>query len=204
MYLGGGTPTFTGLPRSSACSPRSRVRRADGRGEPGDLDRRSRLTASPVRGRPRLARRTVVPAASARDARPGGPAGRRRRAFGLLRDAGFTNISLDLIYGIPGQSADDLARDLEEALALAPGAHLRLRARGEARDTVHARPRRRARAAGGAHGVVLRARGRDADRRRLPLVRDGQLLPSGADDLRCRHNLGYWLDTTTSGSASAP
>ena len=43
-----------------------------------------------------------------------------RRAFYALRDAGFDNISLDLIYGIPGQSAADLERDLDEALALAP------------------------------------------------------------------------------------
>jgi len=37
-----------------------------------------------------------------------------------LRDAGFDNISLDLIYGIPGQSASDLAADLDDALALEP------------------------------------------------------------------------------------
>src|SRR5262249_1719968 len=35
-----------------------------------------------------------------------------RRAVHHLRDAGFDNISLDLIYGIPGQSAADLAADL--------------------------------------------------------------------------------------------
>ena len=43
-----------------------------------------------------------------------------RRAVHTLRDAGFDNISLDLIYGIPGQSAADLERDLAEALALEP------------------------------------------------------------------------------------
>jgi oxygen-independent coproporphyrinogen-3 oxidase len=42
------------------------------------------------------------------------------RAFHTLRDASFDNISLDLIYGIPGQSAADLQRDLEQALALEP------------------------------------------------------------------------------------
>ena len=40
--------------------------------------------------------------------------------FYVLRDAGFDNLSLDLIYGIPGQSASDLERDLAEALALEP------------------------------------------------------------------------------------
>ena len=43
-----------------------------------------------------------------------------RRAVHTLRDAGFDNISLDLVYGIPGQSAADLERDLAEALALEP------------------------------------------------------------------------------------
>jgi oxygen-independent coproporphyrinogen-3 oxidase len=43
-----------------------------------------------------------------------------RRAFYHLRDASFDNISLDLIYGIPGQRRDDLRSDLERALALAP------------------------------------------------------------------------------------
>jgi oxygen-independent coproporphyrinogen-3 oxidase len=43
-----------------------------------------------------------------------------RRAVHTLRDAGFDNISLDLIYGIPGQSPADLDRDLADALALEP------------------------------------------------------------------------------------
>src|SRR5207253_350379 len=43
-----------------------------------------------------------------------------RRAFAILREAGFDNLSLDLIYGVPGQSRDDLARDLDDALALGP------------------------------------------------------------------------------------
>ncbi len=43
-----------------------------------------------------------------------------RRAVHNLRDAGFDNISLDLIYGVPGQSAADLEADLADALALEP------------------------------------------------------------------------------------
>jgi oxygen-independent coproporphyrinogen III oxidase len=42
------------------------------------------------------------------------------RAFYVLRDAGFDNINLDFIYGIPGQTAADLDRDLDQALDLAP------------------------------------------------------------------------------------
>ncbi|MDQ3379253.1 MAG: radical SAM family heme chaperone HemW [Actinomycetota bacterium] len=43
-----------------------------------------------------------------------------RGAVYLLRDAGLDNISLDLLYGIPGQSAADLDSDLADALTLEP------------------------------------------------------------------------------------
>jgi oxygen-independent coproporphyrinogen-3 oxidase len=41
-------------------------------------------------------------------------------AFARLRDAGFTNLNLDLMYGLPGQQADNALADLEQALALEP------------------------------------------------------------------------------------
>lgn len=37
-----------------------------------------------------------------------------------VRDAGFENWSLDLIYGLPGQTLKDWECDLEQAVALAP------------------------------------------------------------------------------------
>ena len=39
-------------------------------------------------------------------------------AVEACRDAGFGNISLDLIYGLPGQTMDDWQRDVEKALSL--------------------------------------------------------------------------------------
>ncbi len=39
-----------------------------------------------------------------------------RQALRSVRDAGFDNFSLDLIYGIPGQIVDGVSRDLSEAL----------------------------------------------------------------------------------------
>ena len=62
-----------------------------------------------------------------------------RRAVHTLRDALFDNISLDLVYGIPGQEPADLDHDLAEALALAPEHLSLLRARGEAGHAVHPR-----------------------------------------------------------------
>ncbi len=43
-----------------------------------------------------------------------------RGAVHTVRDAGFDNISLDLVYGIPGQSPAALGADLASALALEP------------------------------------------------------------------------------------
>ncbi len=42
------------------------------------------------------------------------------RAAELAREAGFGNLSLDLIYGLPGQTAKDALSDAEEALSLRP------------------------------------------------------------------------------------
>jgi oxygen-independent coproporphyrinogen-3 oxidase len=39
------------------------------------------------------------------------------RAFGVLRSAGFRNINVDLMYGFPGQSEEELSRDLDAVLA---------------------------------------------------------------------------------------
>lgn len=43
-----------------------------------------------------------------------------RTTFKLLRQAGFDNISFDLIAGLPGQTMDDWRRNLDEAVAMSP------------------------------------------------------------------------------------
>jgi oxygen-independent coproporphyrinogen III oxidase len=117
-----------------------------------------------------------------------------RRAFYHLRDAGFDNISFDLIYGIPGQSAADLDADLADALELGPE-HLscyELEAKPGTRFT-HA------------HGAEL-ARQADAMETYFETVVE-RLTSAGyrwyetanfcrageGRDLRSRHNLAYWL-----------
>lgn len=42
------------------------------------------------------------------------------RAIEAARAAGFENLGLDLIYGLPGQTAQNLSRDLEQAAAFNP------------------------------------------------------------------------------------
>ena len=117
-----------------------------------------------------------------------------------LRDAGFDNISLDLIYGIPGQSAAELERDLAEALALEPE-HLsayELEAKPGTRFT-HAHGAELERQAESMESyfelVVETLTGagyRWYETANFCRVRSGDRA-AGGRDLRSRHNLGYWL-----------
>jgi len=43
-----------------------------------------------------------------------------REAVNLLRDAGIEDISLDLIYGLPGQTPETIAQTIDDVLPLAP------------------------------------------------------------------------------------
>ena len=120
-----------------------------------------------------------------------------RRAFYHLRDAGFDNISFDLIYGIPGQSTADLEADLAAALELGPE-HLscyELEAKPGTRFT-HAHGRELAEQADAMEEyfelVVERL---TANGYRWYETANFCRLPNGDDprDLRSRHNLAYWL-----------
>jgi oxygen-independent coproporphyrinogen-3 oxidase len=116
-----------------------------------------------------------------------------RRAFYHLRDAGFDNISLDLIYGIPGQEPADLDPDIAEALALAPE-HLscyELEAKPGTRFA-HAHGEELARQAEAMEGyfervveTLVRAGYRWYETANFCHSADGR-------DLRARHNLAYW------------
>ena len=119
-----------------------------------------------------------------------------RRAVYALRDAKFDNISLDLVYGIPGQSAADLDADLSEALALGPE-HMscyELEAKPGTRFT-HAHGAELARQAEAMEWYFERvvARLTEAGYRWYETANFCGL-PDGAGgrDLRSRHNLAYW------------
>jgi oxygen-independent coproporphyrinogen-3 oxidase len=119
-----------------------------------------------------------------------------RRAVYALRAASFDNISLDLVYGIPGQSAADLDADLSEALALGPE-HLscyELEAKPGTRFT-HAHGAELARQADAMESYFERvvARLTEAGYRwyeTANFCRSQQLVHGR--DLRSRHNLAYW------------
>jgi oxygen-independent coproporphyrinogen-3 oxidase len=120
-----------------------------------------------------------------------------RRAFYRLRDAGFDNISLDLIYGIPGQSAAALDADIDEALALGPE-HLscyELEAKPGTRFT-HRHGEELERQADALEGYFERVvEGlTDAGYRWYETANFCRSPETcGGRDLRAQHNLAYWL-----------
>jgi coproporphyrinogen III oxidase-like Fe-S oxidoreductase len=121
VYLGGGTPSFL--------EPEALRRLLEGLPGAGELT----VEANPETVTPGLAELFVEAGVNrvslgAQSFRPrlldvlGRHAGPDdvRRAVAILREAGIGNVSLDLLYGIPGQSGADLDADLDAALALAP------------------------------------------------------------------------------------
>jgi oxygen-independent coproporphyrinogen III oxidase len=191
IFLGGGTPTFTGLPELvrllEALPPANEVT----------------VEANPETVTPKLARalrdagvtrvslgaQTFQPHLLATLERGATPAD-VTRAFAHLRDAGFDNLSLDLIYGIPGQTPAHLAADLAQALALGPD-HIsayELEAKPGTRFTI-------------AHGAELE---RQAERMEDYFERVVATFTVAGyrwyetanfcrDGKRSGHNLGYWL-----------
>jgi len=119
-----------------------------------------------------------------------------RRAFYDLRDASFDNISLDLLHGIPGQSAAALELDIDQALALAPEhvSYYELEAKPGTRLT-HAHGAELARQAEAMEGYYeLIIERLTAAGYRWYETANFCLDPERVDgrDLRAHHNLAYW------------
>jgi putative oxygen-independent coproporphyrinogen III oxidase len=198
VFLGGGTPTFTepdALERVLAALPRASETTVEANPETVTLELATLLRDHGV-NRVSLGAQSFRPhllSVLERVAQPDTV----RRAFYHLRDAGFDNISLDLLYGIPGQSTTDLEADLDAGLALGPE-HLscyELEAKPGTRFT-HAHG---AGLAGQAEAMesyfeLVVQRLTDAGYR---WYETANFCREGADldgrDLRARHNLAYWL-----------
>jgi oxygen-independent coproporphyrinogen III oxidase len=195
IFLGGGTPTFTQLDELvrllGALPPAAEVT-VEANPETVTAELAHALRAAGVT-RASLGAQTFQPRLLRVLERVAGP-GDVRRAVHHLRDARFDNISLDLIYGIPGQSASDLDADLGQALELEPE-HLscyeleakpgtrfthtwgeELRLQGDALEDYFERVVERLTDAGYRWYETANFCRRDEAR-----------------DLRSRHNLAYWL-----------
>jgi putative oxygen-independent coproporphyrinogen III oxidase len=194
VFLGGGTPTFTeprALERLLASLPPASEVTVEANPETVTQELARMLRAQGVNRislgvqsfRPRLLEtldRIVQPDTV-------------RRAFFHLRDAGFDNISFDLIYGIPGQAPEDLDADLADALELGPE-HMscyELEAKLGTRFT-HAHGKELERQADSMESyfelVVERLTGAG-----YRWYETANFCRVSERDLRSRHNLAYWL-----------
>jgi oxygen-independent coproporphyrinogen-3 oxidase len=195
IYLGGGTPTFTApaeLERLLRALPPCRELTVEANPETVTPELAALLSRNRV-DRVSLGAQSFNRSLLAVLDRVAGPDD-VRRAFYALRDAGIDNISLDLIYGIPGQEPADLVRDLDQALALEPE-HLsayELEAKPGTRFT-HAHGRELARQAETMESYFERVVDRvtSAGYRWYETANFCRL--DDERDLRARHNLGYWL-----------
>jgi oxygen-independent coproporphyrinogen-3 oxidase len=197
VFLGGGTPTFTeptALARLLGALPPAREVTVEANPETVTPELAALLRASGV-SRVSLGAQSFAPHLLETLERSASPDD-VRGAVQTFRDAGFDNISLDLIYGIPGQSTTDLERDLAEALALEPE-HLscyELEAKPGTRFThaLGAELERQAEALEGYFERVVETLTGAGYRwyETANFCRPEQV--AGGRDLRAQHNLGYW------------
>jgi oxygen-independent coproporphyrinogen-3 oxidase len=198
VFLGGGTPTFTEpgeLRRLLEALPAAAEVTVEANPETVTSELAALLRDGGVT-RVSLGAQTFDPGLLQVLERVAGPDD-VRSAFYHLRDAGFDNISLDLIYGIPGQSPSALDTDIDEALALGPE-HLscyELEAKPGTRFT-HRHGEELARQADALEGYFERVVTRLTAAGYRWYETANFCRPSessGERDLRAQHNLGYWL-----------
>jgi oxygen-independent coproporphyrinogen-3 oxidase len=125
LYMGGGTPTLMRAGRLRAILDRVRPRLAPGaevtvEANPETVERgllRELVDAGVTRLS--LGAQTFRRHLLATLDRAATPA-QVRRAYACARAAGFDSVSVDLLFGVPGQTEDDLEADLAEVLELGP------------------------------------------------------------------------------------
>lgn len=113
------------------------------------------------------------------------------QAYASARDAGFDNVNLDLIYGLPEQPLANWQRTLEQALALAPE-HLSLYALTVEDGTPLARDVARGRVQPPDPDVQAEHYEWTQDRLARAGYEHYEISNWARPERRCRHNLVYW------------
>jgi oxygen-independent coproporphyrinogen-3 oxidase len=199
VYVGGGTPTL--LPPDDLGRLITAVRDRFGLAEDAEVTTESNPESIDAAGLCRLRElgfnrisfgmQSAMPHVLATLDRTHSP-GRPQRAVAEAKAAGFTNTSLDLIYGTPGETADDWLTSVEAALAASPEHVSAYALIVEDGTRLAARVRR---------GELPATD--DDDLSDKYVIADERLAAAGltayevsnwSSDVatRCRHNLGYW------------
>jgi oxygen-independent coproporphyrinogen III oxidase len=112
-------------------------------------------------------------------------------SYGVLRRAGFANLNLDLIFGIPGQSVETWERSLQKTIGLAPE-HISAYCLTYEEDTEFFRRHQR--------GELPQDTEQDARLYELTMsalesggYRQYEISNYAKPGLECQHNLAYWL-----------
>lgn len=110
------------------------------------------------------------------------------RAVEEARDAGFDNLNLDIMYGLPGQSVEAALFDLEQGARLGPNHLSWYQLTLEPNTVFHARP------PAGMPDQEQSAAIQDRGQELLASLGYGQYEVSAyaKNRERCRHNLNYW------------
>jgi len=112
------------------------------------------------------------------------------------RQAGFANIGLDLIFGLPGQTRDDWRETLERVLALAPGPpeHLSCYGLQVEEGTLYGRWRREGRLRLPAEEDEAAMYRHAVERLAAAGYEHYEISNFARPGFRSRHNLNYWAD----------
>ena len=115
-----------------------------------------------------------------------------RSALRLLREAGFSNIGIDLIYGLPGQTRKGWEDDLEEAVAATPQ-HLSLYSLSIEEGTPYAELQRRRRLCLPAEEDVIWMYRHASERLAMAGYEHYEISNWSLPGFRSRHNESCWL-----------
>jgi oxygen-independent coproporphyrinogen-3 oxidase len=198
VFVGGGTPSMLGGERLAAVLDAVRANFALAKGAEVTTEANPESTSPELLGQLRnagftrlsLGMQSVAPHVLAALDRVHSP-GRALAAAADARAAGFDHVSLDLIYGTPGETDDDLSRSVDAAIGAGVD-HVSAYALVVEEGTALARRVRRG---------ELPAPDDDVLATRYELL-DARLSAAGFDWYEvsnwslpggeCRHNLGYW------------
>ena len=113
------------------------------------------------------------------------------RSFGVGREAGFGNINIDLIYGLPGQTVEHWQQTLQQALALQPE-HLALYELTIEPGTVFAKQMAQGRLSLPDEEQIVAMEEMTVREAAAQGIQRYEISNYAKEGHQCRHNINYW------------
>ncbi len=108
-------------------------------------------------------------------------------AFEIAVDAGFSNINIDLMYGLPGQTTEDALSDLDRAVSLEPAHISWYQLTIEPNTVFHVKPPPLPE-----DDLIWKMQGCGVDYLTRHRYRQYEISAWSREGSECRHNLNYW------------